>query len=541
MSFRHLGQGVDESDTAASLQSTEQQPSAFEQRLLDVLSAHSAQVQARLDDIEQSQADARAQDRIAMETAILDGRLQAAAQLQSGDAAAAGLAAAAPAALQQQLLPPPLALTGDVPPAVSIRRGSSIATEAAEHQQQQQQPPPPPPPPQQEPGFAEDAAEHAAAALAELRARQIHRRRHRRAADRATSARWEPELSGDESDGDDGDELVDLLDKLDASEGSERAANAKLVKLFAGHPLPLVHDPDENPFERKARFRAHTTHYMASRVGDSLHAEMAGQLERRGEQGELHCKGYALELRSLLPACSYLYDTHAAMHEMSLALVRASAAGQLEGTELESLPQVATAITTQVASTLQHLRERLDILRKVADGDDAGLEVMARLYNREASVSGAMSAVGAAVAERVDAKGLDRLVSSAASERAKSTPLADQLLARGARSSFRQPGTFRQRGGKGGTAQTQPARGGAAVGRGGRGGWQQQQPQSQQPARGTQMAAPQALVQPPAQPRSTSPRHDGPGAGAFGRGTGKGGADGGRGGADGGGRGRGRG
>ena len=158
MSFRHLGQGVDESDTAASLQSTEQQPSAFEQRLLDVLSAHSAQVQARLDDIEQSQADARAQDRIAMETAILDGRLQAAAQLQSGDAAAAGLAAAAPAALQQQLLPPPLALTGDVPPAVSIRRGSSIATEAAEHQQQQQQPPPPPPPPQQEPGFAEDEA-----------------------------------------------------------------------------------------------------------------------------------------------------------------------------------------------------------------------------------------------------------------------------------------------------------------------------------------------------------------------------------------------
>ena len=135
MSFRHLGQGVDESDTAASLQSTEQQPSAFEQRLLDVLSAHSAQVQARLDDIEQSQADARAQDRIAMETAILDGRLQVAAQLQSGDAAAAGLAAAAPAALQQQLLPPPLALTGDVPPAVSIRRGSSIATEAAEHQQ----------------------------------------------------------------------------------------------------------------------------------------------------------------------------------------------------------------------------------------------------------------------------------------------------------------------------------------------------------------------------------------------------------------------
>ena len=371
--------------------------------------------------------------------------------------------------------------------------------------------------------------------------RQQLRRRHRRAADRAAPARYEPhELSGDESEGDVGDELVDLLDSLDASEGSERAANAKLVKLFAGHPLPLVHDPDENPFERKARFRAQTTHYMASRVGDSLHAEMAGQLERRGEQGELHCKGYALELRSLLPACSYLYDTHAAMREMALALVRASATGQLDGTELESLPQVATAITTQVASTLQHLRERLDILRKVADGDDAGLEVMARLYNREASVSGAMSVVGAAVSERVDSKGLDRLVSSAASERAKSTPLADQLLARGARSSFRQPGG-RPRGGKGGTAQTQPARGGAAVGRGGRGGWQQQQqqPQSQQPARGTQMAAPRAQVQQPAQPRSTSPRHDEPAAGAFGRG--KGGADGGRGGADGGGRGRGRG
>ena len=112
-----------------------------------------------------------------------------------------------------------------------------------------------------------------------------------------------------------------------------------------------------------------------------------------------------------------------------LEVVEARADGML-GDSVAHLPGSLTNLAVQLSSVLQHLQERLDILSHVAHGETTSVEMLADVYGRERLKSGAMSLLGRTMHEDVTARSTARLISAAASERAKAAPRSAAIMAR---------------------------------------------------------------------------------------------------------------
>ena len=266
-------------------------------------------------------------------------------------------------------------------------------------------------------------------------------------------------------DEDEQEEVSFHLARLYGEETDSSSAAERITKLFGGHELPLAHDPNENVYPRGYGPHARVTgHNRPQAMLDGGSSMLIDELRARArEPGGAHCAAYEYELRTLVPALSYLVDLEGAALHLASQLGVALQDGVLDPSFAPTV-KLATDITVQARSTRQHLGERLDILRDVSEGDSAGVEVMAEIYGREAMRSGQMSDLGMAVRERTTALKATKLITAAAAQQAKSLPAASAImhlnLARanagggkgtgtgrpraGGKGSFRQPGRKRR-------------------------------------------------------------------------------------------------
>ena len=108
------------------------------------------------------------------------------------------------------------------------------------------------------------------------------------------------------------DELLDQLEAL----GDSSVTNVS--EDLRGHPLPCPYDEADNGYERSTRFRARTCHGKPRLMGDTANADVADRLEAIARRSTLvkypegkWAEAYEHEVRSLVPALSYLHDLRA--------------------------------------------------------------------------------------------------------------------------------------------------------------------------------------------------------------------------------------
>ena len=162
-------------------------------------------------------------------------------------------------------------------------------------------------------------------------------------------------------------------------------------ELFAGHPLPLPNI--EGPFHRPPTFANRTNHYRPSAAGDSLHGEIYSAIGAAGKR----------ELCTLVPACSYQFDTVVYAAEIGEKLRRMRESGDTH-VPISEVLEIIGAIGTQVESTLSHQKERLDELEAFALGGTGRAATFDPLYGNERSLSGARSGLGQALHASLDAR-----------------------------------------------------------------------------------------------------------------------------------------
>ena len=336
-----------------------------------------------------------------------------------------------------------------------------------------------------------------------------------------------PGVDSAEDGEDDDDEAARLDDQLAAIDAPEERS---LADAFGGHPLPCPHGDSDWP--RSKRFVDTSCHYHPARVGDHMNGELASSLEALGaEQFKAGAPEwgtpYAYELRTLVPALSYLSDGRAMATEIARELADALRSG--DSVSVADVAQGIADVATQLYSIEQHLIERVDVISAAARQSTVDLEVLARLYNEERRVAGGRSQLGKAIESLTLAGETRKLIAKSASERANQSQGAAKLAPRAPPSSFRsrlgaQPGR---------AAGAAPARDRSARGRGAPSRPQgAQQPAQQQPRQQQQPQAPPRSHSPPpaGEPRqqqqhafprpAAAPAPAGKGKGGGGRGNG---------------------
>ena len=158
---------------------------------------------------------------------------------------------------------------------------------------------------------------------------------------------------------------------------------------------------------------------------------------------------YAYEMRTLIPAVSYVADLRAMAVEIARDLASALRNGGIPEPLLE-VPLGVADLATQAMAVEEHLRERVDIIRASARQSAVDIEVLSRLYDSEVRVAGGRSRVGAAVDAAVLAGESRKLIAKSATARADAAQGAAHLMPRG---DFRSRATASQR-----TAPAPPSR-----------------------------------------------------------------------------------
>ena len=210
----------------------------------------------------------------------------------------------------------------------------------------------------------------------------------------------------------------DLLDQLEELEPGVADSDATYADAFRGYPLPLPTAgptaalPRGNPFPIAAPYAGVTSHYHPGRVGDSMHGALADSLEAKG------LKANARELRTLVPTLRAQIDLRESLRASATALAACVASGVVFPAAAAALPQAAVDQLQQCDSLVEHLLERLAILRALASSVSADVALFEQVYDGEPRMSGAMGRLE----QRVDSTRLGRqvsvLTSSSARERA---------------------------------------------------------------------------------------------------------------------------
>ena len=313
-----------------------------------------------------------------------------------------------------------------------------------------------------------------------------------------------------------GDEAHDLLDQLEAI---GQPAEVSVAELFHAMPLPVPHD-EYNPFERSRIFRSQSCHYVPKLGGDSLaQGSYDALLETTRLPGNITVRtgawahSYIYELRSIVPALSYLHDLRASTSSAAADLAGAVADGTLPPT-LAHLPQTLVDLSVQSDSIYEHLNQRLSIVNNLAMGAETELECLRRLFDRERRMAGQQSRVEQAISDQVVNKTTTALTSISSRRTAQERTFSLQLRSSPIPASGGQPSFRRNPQGRG------PAP--AATG---------QRPAQRHSGSPTQGATPRAQPPPsqnPSQlPTASQPTRAPTGKGARGAARGAGGARGG--------------
>ena len=210
----------------------------------------------------------------------------------------------------------------------------------------------------------------------------------------------------------------DLLDQLEDLEPGAADSESSYADAFRGYPLPLPTAtptsalPRGNPFPVAAPYAGVTSHYHPGRVGDPMHGALADSLEAKG------FKANARELRTLVPTLRAQIDLRESLRASATAIASMVAAGVSFPAAAAALPQEAVDQLQQADSIVEHLLERLAILRALASGVSADVALFEQVYDGEPRMSGAMGRLE----QRVDSTRLGRqvsvLTSTSARERA---------------------------------------------------------------------------------------------------------------------------
>ena len=223
---------------------------------------------------------------------------------------------------------------------------------------------------------------------------------------------------GEEPDDPELGALLDAFDELDP--GYEPGEQGAYAEAFTGYPLPLPTAgptealPDGNPFGCLLAYSRKTAHYHPGRVGDPIHGGLHDQLVAKG------CAANARELRTVVSSLRMLVDLRESLREQAAELAGAMAeAGPVQRELLGGLTRRALAQLQQCSSAVEHLLERLAVLRALASGSAADLALYESIYDGEARNSGATGRLE----RRIDRTRLGRqvtvLTSSSARERAE--------------------------------------------------------------------------------------------------------------------------
>lgn len=324
----------------------------------------------------------------------------------------------------------------------------------------------------------------------------------------------------------DDDELFDALDAQLELLLQPSSVEKTLADQFGGHPLPLAHASPRWP--RDQLFQERTCHYHPRLAGDGVNGALVDKLTELGA-AQLAARApewgttYAYELRTLVPAVSYLSDAQAAAMEIAASVTASARAGEPLDAEL---PQALVNLATQIASSRAHLIERVDVLRACGLQSDVDVEVLSRLYDSEQRIASESSQLGQAVSAMTLAGSTRKLVAKAADRMASASVGAGRLQPKG------QPPP--PRGGLAlGRRQARPAAAGGRSQRGGaaRADGAAEQPRQaalqqlqQQPRQAARPAQQQAMPRPSTPPPPTAPFSDGKGGRGApgGRGRGRG-------------------
>ena len=319
---------------------------------------------------------------------------------------------------------------------------------------------------------------------------------------------------------DDDDEFFDALEAQLELLAAPTTQEKTLADQFGGHPLPLAHTSPRWP--RDQLFQGRTCHYHPRLAGDGVNGALVDKLTELGA-AQLQARApewgttYAYELRTLVPAVSYLTDAQAAALEMASSVTASARAGEPLD---DGLPQALVDLATQLASTRAHLIERVDVLRACGLQSDVDVEVLSRLYDSEQRVASESSQLGQAVSAMTLAGSTRKLVAKAADRMASASVGAGRLQPKGQPPTPRGGLTLGRRQTRAGAGKGRPQRGGAARADGAAG--QPNQEPGQQPRAPARPAAPQQGMPRPATPPPPPEGKGGRGA-QGGRGTGRGG------------------
>ena len=224
----------------------------------------------------------------------------------------------------------------------------------------------------------------------------------------------------------------EIFERLDAI--GTLPEDATLADLFNGRPVPCVHKPLLSPFPRYGRFEHQSCHYVPGKVGDSLTASLYTALESAAQdktpmyvaQGSW-ATPYAYEMRSLVPAISYMWDLRESTRELTQILAAAQSSGEQFPGDAADVATRALAIAVQSDAVFEHLNERLGVIATVAEGDEVETEILGRIYGQERRRAGAMSLLEQGVRDTVATKEITSLTAKSAREKAKSLSLAHGL------------------------------------------------------------------------------------------------------------------
>ena len=191
----------------------------------------------------------------------------------------------------------------------------------------------------------------------------------------------------------DNDELTELADGLETIGITDDSAGA----LFGGYELFCAYH-SSNAYPRSPQFQAATIHYEPGEVGDHHHAKLVAQLDQK------NLRANAKEVRTLVSTISYLIDMREHQRADAKGLAEHVARlGTLPG-QLAEIHVRAYASFRQTESIIQHLHERLALIKAIAFGFSTNIALYEPMYENGALVGGTMGTTDRRIHDKITVK-----------------------------------------------------------------------------------------------------------------------------------------
>ena len=179
--------------------------------------------------------------------------------------------------------------------------------------------------------------------------------------------------------------------------------------LFGGYELFCAYHPS-NAYPRSPQFQAATIHYDPGEVGDHHQAKLVTQLDQK------NLRANAKEVRTLVSTISYLIDMREHQRADAKGLAEHVARlGPLPG-QLAEIHVRAYASFRQTESIIQHLHERLALVKAIAFGSATNIALYEPMYENGALDGGTMGTTERRIHDKITVKKENALASLIAKE-----------------------------------------------------------------------------------------------------------------------------